>query len=227
MVKHSSVIFSFLLGLVLCLVGCSKDNHDTLAFVGDELDMKTCYQIYPEQYFPTDDINPDLMDGRFPPDVTGEYEIHGILQDGSYATYSQSQHQYVTVQLNAYREKYLYIIIEDQVNGMANMRFAIKTSIGSNYNKWYEVQAYIYGNVYSENPGEFMICFENKEAPTGGMFRSHIGSIIKGKIESQGVIGDIDYWTIYKKVEYTTLTQGIPKEGGHAHYQAEMVQRAE
>ena len=199
MMKYSLAKISLVLGIFIFLLGCSKDNHETLAFIGDESDMPTCYQIYPEQYFPTV-ISQELKDGMFPPDITGEYELHGDIVDGTYAMYNYVQQQYISVPLMSYKEKYLYMVVEDQINGMAKMRFALKNNSTSEYKNWFEVDAYIYGDVINPNntnPDAFMICFENVE--DGGIYSSNIANIITGKVTEDGIV-DIDYWTIYKKV---------------------------
>ena len=221
--KRSTTILSLVFGMILFLLGCSKSNNDTLAFVGDESDMKDCYELYPANYFPSA-IPDSLRIGMFPPDIVGEYEIHGVLQDGTYASYNQSQQQYVPVQPIAYRDKYMYFIIENQVNGMARIKFAIKNNYSSNYNKWFDVDAYIYGNVFSNNYKDvFMICYENVEN-SGDVWKSYNGNIITGKINSNGLF-DIDYWTIYKDVQYSTLLTGVPQEGGYAHYHTDGVRK--
>ena len=188
----------------MLLLGCSKSGHNTIAFVGDESDVKHYYQVYPELYFPPS-ISQNLKDGLFPPDLTGEYEMIHATYDGTYAQYNQQTHQYEPSPQQLYdnmsRMKSMYIIIENQVNGMAKIRFSFKNSDNSDYVDWFEEYAYIYGNIYSDNNKEFMLCYENAEYAgdndEGEEIIYYRGNIIKGTVDSQG-IHDINYWSIIK-----------------------------
>ena len=220
MLKRSFAILSIVLGMVLFLLGCSKANHDTLAFVGDESGMKTCYQIYPEQYFPSE-ISQELTEGRFPPDLVGEYEMYGSFVDGYYEYYNQMTHQYVPVMPQAYpTHKTMYLIVEEQVNAMAKIKIAFKKN--NYYKDWYECDAYVYGNVYSENKKDFLICFENSEE--AGVVTYYRGNIIKGTIEEDG-IKNIDTWSVIKGRVFENLFYGLYNEGGYEHYHADLAER--
>lgn len=220
MLKRPLAILSIVLGVVAFLVGCSKDNHETLAFVGDESEMLTCYQIYPEQYFPNG-ISETIRDGKFPPDLVGQYEMVASFGDGTYEYYNQQSHQYVQLPQGAYTPKSMYIIIEEQVNGMAKIKFAFKRN--NDYKDWYEADAYIYGDVFSEtNSNDFIICYENSQGTeTCRYFR---GNIIKGTIGEDG-ISNIHTWSIIKDREFASLIHGIYNVGGYEHYHADLAVR--
>lgn len=221
MLKRTTVILCFVLGL-LFLLACSKSNHETLAFIGDESEMKTCYQIYPEQYFPNS-ISQDLFDGRFPPDLTGEYEMDGSFVDGYCEYYNQLTHQYVAYPPNAYPpRKSMYIIISEQVNGMAKIKFSVKRQNDGDYKDWYETSAYIYGNIYSDNNSEFVLCYDSNE--DAGIIRYYYGNIIKGTIDVSG-IKNIETWMIIKDRKFTSETHGMMNVGGQMHYYADIAER--
>lgn len=193
MTKRLSAILSVVLGTILFLLGCSKSNHETLAFVGDESDMKTCYEIYPEDYFPNASISEEIRDGRFPPDIVGEYEINVEFVEGHYSWYKPSSQNYEDYPNSAYsKNKSVYIIIEEQVNGKAKIKFSTKKS--GDYKKWNEVDAYIYGDVYS-NKKDFVIYYEYTES--AGEFSYIRGCMIKGAVENTGM-SNIDMWSIIK-----------------------------
>lgn len=220
MLKRSSTIISIFLGVVIFLMGCSKGNHETLAFVGDESDMMNCYQIYPEQYFPGS-LSNIIKDGKFPPDLVGEYEMNASFGDGTYEYYNQQTDQYVPLPQGAYTPKSMYIIIEDQVNGMAKIKFSFKRN--NVYKDWYEANAYIYGDVFSENnKRDFIICYENTQGTETCMYFR--GNIISGTIGEDG-ISNIHTWSIIKDREYSALIRGIYNVGGYEHYHADFAER--
>lgn len=220
MPKRLSVILSIVLGMMTFLLGCSKANHETIAFVGDESGMKTCYEIYPEQYFPGPAAIPqELKEGRFPPDLVGEYEMIHPTYSGTYEYYEQASHQYKPYPSQTYAtlsRRSMYIIIEEQVNGMAKIKFSFKKNDGFDYKDWYEQNAYIYGNVYSENESDFILCYENTEyaGSNANYFR---GNIIKGVVDSDG-IHDIQVWSIIKDRKYSGGEyQGLLQLYGYEH----------
>lgn len=207
--------------MVLFLLGCSKGSQDTLAFVGDESDMKSCYDIYPEEYFPQS-ISQTIRDGRFPPDIVGEYEMNGAFADGHYDYYDQYSQQYKPYPAGSYpATKSMYIIIEEQVNGMAKIKFAYKKN--NTYTKWYEAVAYIFGDVYSENnKNDFIICCDNVEA--GGETNYYRGNIIKGTISDSGIL-NIDTWSVIKDKDPLTPVPRSLKIGGYEHFHADLAER--
>lgn len=221
MLKRSSIIIGLVLGMVLFLLGCSKGSQDTLAFVGDESDMKSCYDIYPEEYFPQS-ISQTIRDGRFPPDIVGEYEMNGSFADGYYEYYDQYTHQYKPYPAGSYpASKSMYIIIEEQVNGMAKIKFAYKKN--NTYTKWYEAEAYIFGDVYSENnKNDFIICCDNVEA--GGETNYYRGNIIKGTISDSGIL-NIDTWSVIKDKDPLTPVPRSLNIGGYEHFHADLAVR--
>lgn len=220
MLKRLSVILSLIVATLLFLAGCSKENHDSLAFVGDESDMKSCYDIYPEECFPSDVAIPiALRDGRFPPDIEGEYEMHGTFADGYYEYWDVSKNKYVPYPAGSYPlNKSMYIIIEGQVNGMAKIRFAFKKQ--NDYKVWYETEAYVYGNVYSEDyKNDFIICFENVEA--AGNTDYYRGNILKGTISDSGIL-NIETWSVIKdKKPFAPVPRSL-NVGGYEHYKADI-----
>lgn len=219
MQRRLSVILSLFIATLLFMAGCSKGNHDSLAFVGDESDMRSCYDIYPQQYFPQG-ISQTLCEGRFPPDIEGEYEMNGTCVIGTYEYYNQVTQQYVQLPQQAYTPKSMYIIIEGQVNGMANIRFSFKRN--NDYKDWYTAQAYIYGDVFSDHPNDFIICYENTQGTeTCSYFR---GNIITGTIGENG-IANINTWSIIKDREFASLIQGIYNVYGYEQYHANLAER--
>ena len=220
MFKRSLISITVSLGAFLLLWGCSKSSHDTLAFVGDESDMKTCYQIYPEDYFPTT-ISQDVRDGLFPPDLTGEYEMIHATYEGTYAMYNQQSHQYEpypqAVYDNLSRVRSMYIVVEDQINGMAKIRFSLKMNDNFGYVDWYEADAYIYGNVYSDKKNDFVLFYENTENAGSAIY--YRGNIIKGIVDSLG-IHNINYWSIIKDRSFESEFPGLQMQYGfeHAHH---------
>lgn len=224
MLKRSLAIFSLVAGMILFLMGCSKSSHDTLAFIGTESDMKTCYEIYPEQYFPSE-ISDALREGRFPPDIVGEYEMDGTLVcDSYYEWYVPTTHQYSEIP-NYPDYKGMYIIVKDQINGMATIKYSHKNQPWNDFEEWKETQAYVYGNVYSENKNDFVLCFELIE-DNNGVCSYHRGIMIKGKIDETG-IKNIHRWSVVKDVTINTTTTPpyTLKVGGHEHFYANIAER--
>lgn len=225
MFKRSLSLLTVFCVMFLLLWGCSKSNHGTLAFVGDESDMKTCYQIYPEEYFPNV-INPELREGRFPPDIVGEYEMRGHLVDESFAIYYPTTSQ--TIPFHQVQETSLYIIIKDQINGMAKIKIGAKNN--SNEYQWFdETNAYIYGNVNNNDDDKddnndsqrFMLCYETLEDKENTPYKVTIGNIITGTIDTDG-IKDVDYWYVFKQVTVSNSITPYPLEGGYAYYHADI-----
>lgn len=223
MLKRSLAILNIVLGMVLFLAGCSKSNHDTLALVGDESDMMSCYEIYPEEYFPKEDINDTVKFGRFPPDIVGEYEMNGTFVDGHYEQYNAKTHQYDILPYYYFPQyKGMYIIITDQINGIANIKCAFRNHSYSEYQNWYETKAYIYGNVY-ENSNDFIICFESTEKP-GDAYEYIRGNIIKGTIDASGII-NIETWSVIKSRNPDSDVAGIFKVGSWYRHHADLAER--
>lgn len=216
MFRNSLIILTIAFGVALSLLwSCSKNNHDTIAFVGDESDMKEYYDIYPQQYFPESEINQELKDGLFPPDMVGEYEVIHPEYSGTYKYYDQYSQEYVPYPQQAYTNlsrRSMYIKVEDQVNGMAKIKFSFKNNDDLDYKDWYEEDAYVYGNVYSENNNEFMLCYENTEYAGDAIY--YRGNIIKGTVDSIG-IHDIRIWSIIKKRSFKTEFHGIMQVYGY------------
>lgn len=224
MLKHSLAILSLVAGMIMFLLGCSKSNHDTIAFVGDESDMRAYYDIYPELYFP-DVISQDLIEGRFPPDVVGEYEMNGTFVDGHYGQYNSTTHQYIPLP-SYYCPQYkgTYIIITNQINGIAKIKYASRNHDYSEYKDWQETQAYIYGNVYSEeNSNDFILCYESTEQ-NGDVCEYIRGNIIKGTIDASGII-NIETWSVIKGKNPDIDVAGIFGIGGFLHYHADVAER--
>lgn len=215
MFKRSLSLITVFSVMFLLLWGCSKSNHDTLAFVGDESDMKTCYQIYPEEYFPNV-ISPELREGCFPPDIVGEYEMRGHLVDESFAIYYPTTSQ--TIPFHQVQETFLYIIIKDQINGMARIKIGAKNN-GDEYQWFDETDAYLYGNVYKDGK-KFVLCYETLEDKENTPYKVTIGNIITGTIDTDG-IKNVDYWYVFKQVTVSNSITPYPLEGGYAYYHAD------
>lgn len=205
--------------MLLFLLGCSKSNHDTIAFVGDENEMKTCYELYPEQYFPSG-ISQELKDGKFPPDLVGEYEMHGSLIDDAGSYYNPLNPQ-LPMPLYHEPEKSLCFIVEDQINGMAKITVGVKHN-GTDY-QWNDAtDAYIYGNVYDEgNSKKFMLCYQNIVGDDNTPYKNYNGNIITGTLDKDG-IKNVDYWYVVKQVTLSSPNTIYPIEGSYAHYHADI-----
>ncbi len=215
--KRNITIISVFIGIIiLFLLGCKKGSNDTIAFVGTESGMVSCYDIYPQQYFPYAGCDYDTL--LFPPDVVGEYEMIHPTYSGTYEYYEQVSHQYKPYPSQTYAtlsRRSMYIIIEDQVNGMAKIRFSFKKNDESNYKDWYEQDAYIYGNVYSDDKSNFILCYDNTEY--AGNANYYRGNIIKGVVDTDG-IHDIEVWSIIKERKFGgDEYQGLLQLYGYEH----------
>ncbi len=221
MLKRLFAILSVVLGTIMFLSGCSKDNHNTLAFIGDESEMKSCYEIYPQQYFPSE-ISDLLREGRFPPDIVGEYEMRCHKEDESGAIYYPPTQQ--TMPLNNESVKSLCFIVENQINGMAKITIGLK-NYGPDY-QWNDpTDVYIYGNVYDEdNSKMFMLCYQSIQGDDNTTYKIYNGNIITGTIDKDG-IKNVDYWFVVKQVNVNNPSAPYPIEGSYAHYHADFAER--
>ncbi len=214
--KRHIAILSVVIGTLLFLLGCSKSNSDTIAFVGNESEMVTCYDIYPQQFFPTG-MSQNIKEGRFPPDVVGEFEMNGEFVECTYEFYNGNYYMPVPVM----SPKTIKIIIEEQVNGLAKLRFATKRN--GEYKNWHTVDAYIYGDVYAQSgKNDFIICYEYLE--NSGDFKYERGNIIKGTISDEG-INDIQVWSIIKDRDPKEDKPMIYNYNGYEHYHANIAER--
>lgn len=216
--KRYIAILSIIFGITLLfLVGCKKSNNDTIAFVGDEKDMKSCFDIYPAQYFPYKTVDYDTL--MFPPDVEGTYEMNGEFVECTYEFYNGVYY----IPVPSMSPKTIKIIIEEQVNGMAKLKFATKRN--GDYNNWHTVDAYIYGDVYAESGNrDFIICYEYMEH--SGDFDYDRGNIIKGTISEAG-INNIHVWSIIKDRDPKEDKPMIYNYYGYEHYKADIAERLE
>ena len=181
--------------------------------------MKSCYEIYPEEYFPQS-ISLKVCDGRFPPDIEGEYEMVSPPGDGTYEFYMAAAGVYKP--LTTYPAKSMYIIIEGQVNGRAKVRYSNKIN-NPDYKEWTEVDAYIYGDVNSNNSDkDFIICYDN--IVDAGDYEYYMGNIIKGTIDISGIY-NIETWSVIKDRNPDADLPGIYKVGGYKHYSAGFAER--
>ena len=209
-------ILSVVIGIaMLFLVGCKKSSCDTIAFVGDESEMMSCYDIYPQQYFPYHDQKYDSL--VFPPDITGEYEMNSVFVECTYEFYNGSYYFPITVM----NPKTVYIIIEEQVNAMAKIKFATKKN--GKYSNWHEADAYLYGDVFDESIGnDFLICYEYTE--NAGDFKYIRGEMIKGTIGQDGM-SNIHRWSIIKNRSPKENKPMIYNYFGYEHYRADVAPR--
>ena len=117
--------------------------------------------------------------------------------------------------------KSIKIIIEEQVNGMAILRFATKRN--GEYKNWHTVDAYIYGDVHVKDiANDFIICYEYLE--NSGDFQYDRGNIIKGTISDEG-INDINVWSIIKDRNPKEDKPMIYNYDGYEHYHANIAER--
>lgn len=229
-------IFSIML---LVLFGCSKSSHDTIIHLGDEHYKSPVDDIYPKNYrdlwktlAPT--CSGTVYDGIFPPDITGLYEMEGIYQGGNEEIYQGDG--YVNLVTNEtmsyYGKKYLYLLIEEQKNGIAKLKFKtkFKTPLNPpyNYDDWYEIDtAYIWGN--GEN-GCFTMCFEcvirqgSKSYNNGFVIN---GTQKMGNDVATDTINNMEFWTVIKGRDPDSDQPGIMKVGGQCLYSSDLVVKKE
>lgn len=239
MLKRSSTILSVVIGIVaLLLTGCSKDNHDTIIHLGDESFKSPLDSIYPKQYRDlwktvAPSCSDKVYEGIFPPDITGLYEMEGqyygsdeqIYQDGTYEPLVTPTY------MVHYGKQYLYLLIEEQVNGIAKLKFKknYRTPLNPpyNYDEWYEIDtAYVWGNGAT---GDFTLCFDcwitqlNKNYKNGFLING------KKKIQDDGteVIANMEFWTVIKKRNPDEDQPGIMKVGGQNMYFNSLVVKKE
>lgn len=130
-----------------------------------------------------------------------------------------------------YGRKYLYLLIEEQVNGIAKLKF--KTNYRNpinppyNYDTWNEIDtAYVWGNGAT---GDFTLCFDCWIAQGNKNYKN--GFIINGKkrVAQDGSesIANMEFWTVIKKRSPNNDQPGIMKLGGQNMYFSSLVLKKE
>ncbi len=239
MLKRSSTILSVVIGMVaLLLTGCSKDNHDTIIHLGDESFKSPLDSIYPKQYRDlwktvAPSCSDKVYEGLFPPDITGLYEMAGDYRGSDEKIFlTEGYIDFITPEnLVYYGKKYLYLLIDKQVNGMAKLKF--KTNYRNpinppyDYDSWYDIDSvYVWGNGAT---GDFTLCFDcwitqgNKNYKNGFLING------KKKIQDDGteVIANMEFWTVIKKRNPDEDQPGIMKVGGQNMYFNSLVVKKE
>lgn len=239
MLKRSSAILSVIIGMVvLFLVGCSKDNHDTIIHVGDESIKSPLDTIYPKNYrdlwrYVAPTCSNTVYEGLFPPDITGLYEMAGDYRGSDEKIFLTDGYiDFITPDnLIYYGRKYLYLLIEEQVNGIAKLKF--KTNYRNpinppyNYDTWNEIDtAYVWGNGAT---GDFTLCFDCWIAQGNKNYKN--GFIVNGKkrVAQDGSesIANMEFWTVIKKRSPNNDQPGIMKLGGQNMYFSSLVLKKE
>ena len=212
------------------LVGCKKNNHDTIIHIGNESYKQPIEAIYPENYrslwrtvAPT--CSNKVYEGIFPPDLSGVFEMRCdyrgsnemINQGGVYIDFI------TPANLAYYGIRYLYLLIEEQQNGIAKLRF--KTQYRNalpqpyNYDTWNSVDtAYIWG---SGEDGNFTLCFESWLHMGSKNYKN--GFIVNGKMNipedgSPCFISDAEFWSVIKQRDPDYDQPGIMKLDGQSMY---------
>lgn len=225
--------------MLLVLFGCSKSSHDTIIHLGDEHYKSPVDDIYPKNYrdlwktlAPSCDNT--VYDGIFPPDITGLYEMEGTYRGGNEEIYQGGEYVSLVTSgtMSYYGTKYLYLLVEEQVNGVAKLRFKTryKTPLNPpyNYDDWNEIDSvYIWGD--GEN-GCFTMCFECG-IKMGSKYYTN-GFIINGKkMIRDGVdtdtISNIEFWSVIKGRDPDSDQEGIMKVGGQCLYSSDLVVKKE
>lgn len=219
----SGLICLVLLIATISFLGCKKSNHDTIVPLGNESYMKSIDRIYPKKYR---DLWPQIApghetpvyDGILPPDITGEYLINGRFGGGNewiYAGGDEKPYPYdddYTVQ-----NKYIYINIKDQKNGIARVLYSIYNNPDGVKPRYVTDTAYIFGD---GNTGDFTLCFNVVEVPGDTGVEYYYGDFITGTLRQpdgnhpEGGIADIKRWSVIKGrkdvegVDYYWLVDG-------------------
>ena len=130
-----------------------------------------------------------------------------------------------------YGKKYLYLLIDKQVNGITKLKFKTnyRTPINPpyDYDSWYDIDSvYVWGNGAT---GDFTLCFDcwieqgNKKYKNGFLING------KKKIQDDGteVIANMEFWTVIKKRNPDEDQPGIMKVGGQSMYFNSLVVKKE
>lgn len=240
MSKRLFAILGIVFGIAsLSIVGCKKSNHDTIIHLGDESYKSPVETIYPKSYR---DLWKDLAsscsdtvyEGIFPPDLTGLYEMEGSYRGGNEEIYQGTGYvNLVTTEtMSYYGKKYLYLLIEEQNNGIAKLKFKtkFKTPINPpyNYDDWNEIDTvYIWGNGVD---GCFTMCFDCV-IKQGTKYYNN-GFVINGKKTIRDNIAtdtltNVEFWTVIKDRNPDSDQPGIMKVGGQSMYFSDLVVKKE
>lgn len=203
--KIVCVVFGMLFAL---FSSCKKNNHNTIAFFGDEKYMKSIDSIYPEGYRDEWKIlapgyEDTVYNGFFPPDLTGEFLITGKFGAGNEWIHRDDEDIPYPYNDDIYAlNKYVYFRVKDQKNGIAKLYFCMYNKPDGNSRTAYTVDtAYIYGK---GNKNEFTLCFDAIEVPGNTGIEYDYGIIITGKrhypdtINPAEGISDVKMWRVIK-----------------------------
>lgn len=233
--NRSIVKYITVLGIMLLLFGCKKNSHDTIVHLGEESYKTPVDAIYPKNYRDlwrslAQSCSDTIYNGIFPPDLYGLYEMEGTYSGGNEEIYQGNEYvSLVTSESMAYYgKKYLYLLVEEQVNGVAKLKFKTKykTPLNPpyNYDDWNEVDSvYIWGD--GDN-GCFTMCFECG-IKSGSKYYTN-GFIVNGKKKIRdGVdtdtIYNMEFWSVIKERDPDSDQPGIMKVGGQCYYFSPMV----
>ena len=232
MSRRSTDIACIIIGMILAISGCKKDNHEAIIHIGDESYMKTVDQIYPIDYrnlWPSIYTNctDTVYDGLFPPDITGLYEIEGLFGGSNMEHFINGS--YIPNAVSP--KRYYYLLIEEQINGIAKLKIKTKNNKPLprpfKFNEWYTIDtAYIFGYVDTLG-GHFSLSFNMFES-AGDFSYSH-GFIINANIpkanENQPKsLTDVEVWNLIKARNPDEDLPLIMKVGGQDLYYNDSVQ---
>ena len=204
MLKHRIAIISIIVG-ILFLLGCSKNNHDVLAVLGDESYLKSLDDIYPGKYrkewpviapsyyhFEDGFVSPQPDEGPFPPDMNGEYKVNFKYINGTFAVVFNGS--FINIPGS---DCVMSIKISNQKNSIADFDFKLNE-------KSYPVEnVYIYGKTDEDDAtkGIFTLCFEYSEkyGNIGGeSMKNFYGCVVTGTI-SDGKVSDANCWVVIRR----------------------------
>lgn len=232
------------------LQGCKKDNHDTIALIGDESYKSPIDTVYPKKYRAlwkslVPSCSDTVYEGIFPPDMTGLYVMEGSYKGGNVKLYSFNvttftweyslYDQYPTPAYfnNLYGKEFLYLLIEEQNNGIAKLKF--NTSYKSplekpyDYDDWKSVDtAYIWGN---GEDGSFTMCFSHNITQDNGDVYNQ-GYVVNGRKKiTDGNLTDtitnMESWTVIKRRDPDVDKPYIFQIGGQTMYFSKLVVKEE
>lgn len=233
MLKRSIAILSVVIGMVvLLLISCSKNNHETIIHLGNESYKKPLDSIYPKKYRDlwktvAPSCSDKVYEGIFPPDITGFYKMKGVCSGSDVEIFNGLEYiDLYSLSPSYYHKQYLYFMVEEQMNGIAKIKFVTRYSTPpTKPYEWNEAEAYISGNGAN---GCFTITFEHwLDQPDGKRFFK--AYIVNGQkdITNDTIIKNMEFWSVIKQRKPDENQPGIAKIGGQMMYFESSVVRKE
>ena len=228
MSKRSFAIITTLFIITVLIIGCSKDNHETLVPLGDEYYIRPIDDIYPKTYrdrWPNlapgyysmsgGNLQPPINEGFLPPKIEGEYVIKGMRIAGDETMHTPNGED-IPFPYSTVNGMNIYFNVKGQKNGLANIYIREYNKHGIEVKEVDSV--FIYGNGAT---GEFSMCFDAIR-PMGQLGEQTLGYIITGKMgyksenDSTYGIRDVRMWHVVKE-KTETLPQYINIGGQRAY----------